>query len=517
MPTAQEAQEMIPVEDREQIRIAYFIEEKSKRQIAKEQHCSPKTIRKALGDAEAQPYQRTVPYRSPVLGPYHARIDELLAENESLPRKQRRTTHQIYLQLRAEQYGGSESSVRTYIWLKRKHAQRMEVYLPLEFDPGDYAQADWGEAQVWLAEEQLSAQLFVMRLCYSRRTFVRAYPTQRQEAFFDGHAGAFEFFGGVPRHLTYDNLTTAVQQVLMGQQRAEQRQFIALRSHYVFESRFCTPGEGHEKGGVESAVGYVRRNFLSPPPHVSSWDALNAHLLHCCQADDMRVVAGQAQAIGERFAQERAQLGVLPAHPFACCVTKEVTLNKYSQVAFETNRYSVPSDQAYKQLTLKAYPFQVVIQHGGDTVCSHPRSYQQHQEIVNWLDYLPLLAQRPGAFEHAKALREARSHWPPLYEQLLTHLQRTHADHSSAVREFVLILGLLREHPAELVEAAIGEALQFGCVHLDGVKLCLQQRLAPARPVAILDLQQRPQLQSAGMQPLDLRRYDELLSQGGVA
>jgi len=517
MSTAQEAKEMMTVENREQIRIAYFIEEKSKRQIATEQHCSPKTITKALGDAEAQPYQRTVLSPAPVLGPYRARIDELLAENETLPRKQQRTIHKIYLQLHSEQYRGSESSVRTYIWLKRKHSQRMEVYLPLEFDRGDYAQADWGEAEVFLAEEQLTAQIFVMRLCYSRRTFVRAYPTQRQEAFFDGHAESFQFYGGVPRHVTYDNLTTAVQQILLGHQRAEQRQFIALRSHYVFESRFCTPGEGHEKGGVESAVGYARRNFLSPPPHVSNWGELNAHLLRCCQADDARVVAGQSQTIGERFAQERAQLRALPAHPFACCVTKEVTLNKYSQVAFETNHYSVPSDQAYKALTLKAYPFQVVIQHGADVLATHPRSYQQQQEIVNWLDYLPLLAQRPGAFEHAKALRAARTQWPPVCEQLLTRLQHAHVAHASAVREFVLILGLLRLQPAELVEAAIREALQFGCVHLAGVTLCLQQRLQPARPVAPLDLRQLPLLQSVGTQPLNLRAYDALLSQGGAA
>jgi hypothetical protein len=136
---------------------------------------------------------------------------------------------------------------------------------------------------------------------------------------------------------------------------------------------------------------------------------------------------------------------------------------------------------------------------------------------VNWLDYLPLLAQRPGAFEHAKALPIARTHWPPLYEQLLTRLQRAHAEHSSAVREFVLILGLLRQQPAELVEAAIRDALQFGCVHLDGVKLCLQQRLQPSRPVAPLDLQQRPLLQRVGTQPLNLRGYDELLSSGGAA
>jgi hypothetical protein len=75
----------------------------------------------------------------------------------------------------------------------------------------------------------------------------------------------------------------------------------------------------------------------------------------------------------------------------------------------------------------------------------------------------------------------------------------------------------LRLHPAELVEAAIREALQFGCVHLAGVTLCLQQRLQPARPVAPLDLRQLPLLQSIGTQPLSLRAYDELLSSGGAA
>ena len=98
---------------------------------------------------------------------------------------------------------------------------------------------------------------------------MQAYPNQRQESFFDGHVKAFAHMQGVPQRITYDNLKTAVQRVLEGRTREEQRAFVVFRSHYLFDSRFCTPAQGHEKGGVESAVGYARRNFLVPIPEVA--------------------------------------------------------------------------------------------------------------------------------------------------------------------------------------------------------------------------------------------------------
>ncbi len=78
-----------------------------------------------------------------------------------------------------------------------------------------------------------------------------AFPAQKQEAFFEGHVRAFEHFGGVPHRLSYDNLGTAVKILMHGRIREEQRAFVAFRSYYLFESHFCTPAQGHEKGGVE--------------------------------------------------------------------------------------------------------------------------------------------------------------------------------------------------------------------------------------------------------------------------
>jgi hypothetical protein len=395
----------------------------------------------------------------------------------------------------------------------RKQEAKREVYLPLEFDPGQDAQVDWGEAEVVLAGERVTAQMFVLRLCYSRKLFVRAYPTQRQEAFFDGHVAAFHYLGGIPRRLTYDNLSTAVLRVLQGRNREEQQAFIAFRSHYLFDSRFCTPGQGHEKGGVESGVGYARRNFLVPLPEVADYDELNALLLAACQADDQRTVDRQPQPIGQMWQAERAQLRPLPAHDFACCVTRPVALNAYSQVEFETNRYSVPVEVAYRQLRLKAYPFRIEILHQDQVVAVHRRSYGDKEDVCDPLHYLPLLEQRPGAFEHAKPLRQWRHQWPPVYEQLLAHL-RAHQPEGEAIPEFVRILGLQREYPVVLMEQAITAALANGGAHLEGIRLRLRQLQQPDTAPAPLDLSARPHLAALGQAPVNLRQYEALLAGG---
>ena len=191
---------MIGVEDRERIRRAYFNENKSIRQIARETGHSRPTVRKAIQSAEPTLYTLKMKRSAPVLGPHKVRIDELLAESEQMPRKQRYTGHKIYELIEADGYTGSESTVRGYIAQQRRAKKKRKVYIPLEFDPGADAQVDWGEAFVDLAGERVKVQLFLMRLCYSRRLFVMAFPTQKQEAFFEGHVRAFHFLGGYMRN-----------------------------------------------------------------------------------------------------------------------------------------------------------------------------------------------------------------------------------------------------------------------------------------------------------------------------
>ena len=506
-------EEMIRVEDREQIRRAYFIEHKSMRQIARDLGHSRDTVKKAIESAESTTYTLGRPRKAPVLGPYKARIDELLAENERLPRKQRYTGHKIYQDIERDGYRGSESRVRSYIAQRRREKRKRKVYLPLEFDPGIDAQVDWGAAIAVIAKERVTVQLFIMRLCYSRKLFVKAFPAQKQEAFLDGHVQAFHHFQGVPQRITYDNLKVAVKRILEGRNRQEQESFIVFRSHYLFESRFCTPGQGNEKGRVEDGVGFSRRNFLVPIPQVASFAELNDLLLAACLADDLRRVDRQPVTVGEAWEQEKPFLLPLPEKDFECCVTRAVTLNPYSQVEFETNRYSVPTDKAYPNLVVKAYPFQIDVLYLDEVIARHPRCYQRQQDVLDPLHYLPLLEQRPGAFEHAKPIRRWREGWPPIYERLLARLREQWPE-GRGVREFVRILKLHGQHPTQVVQQAVEQALTYGCVHADGVELCLHQSLHPDRPAIALDLADQPRLVSVGAQPPDLACYEQLLERG---
>ena len=503
---------MLTVEKWEEIRRLYFIEKKSMRQIVKETGHAWRTVKRAIKSEGPGKYRLSQPRAAPVLGPYKERIQELLAENEKLPRKQQYTTPRIYGVIKEEGYQGAESTVRHYVSQLRKRERRPQVYLPLVFEPGQDGQVDWGEAEVVLQGKQVTVQLFIMRLNYSRRHFVMAFPAQKQEAFFAGHVSAFEFFGGVPARLTYDNLKAAVRRILRGKKREEQTSFVHFRGHYLFDSHFCTPGQGHEKGGVENGVGYVRRRFLVPLPEVDSFEELNAYLRQACLTDDERQVKGQSRTIGEMWQEEQPHLRPLPAHAFDCCRRDEVKLTPYSQVLVDTNRYSVPVDQARPQLMVKIYPFRVEVHAAGETapLTVHERCYEREQDIFEPLHYLPLLSQRPGAFNYAKPMREWRDRWPAVYEELLQRLQEQWPE-GRGIREFIAILQLHRTYPATDIEKAVGMALHHGTLHRDGVMLCLNQLLMPDVEVPRLDLDQRPHLSNVGTQAVDLAQYEVLL------
>lgn len=502
---------MLTVTDYAEIRHAYYLKKQSMRQIEEETGHSYWTIRKALEEPVPRPYQQKEVKEAPILGPFKEQIQQLLRENEKLPGKQRYTSRKIYQAILAQGYVGAESTVRHYVSEEGKKRRRPQIYLPLSFDPGMDAQADWGEAWVEMGGERMEVNLFVMRLCYSRKLFVMAFPTQRQESFFLGHVQAFGHFGGVPQRISYDNLKTAVQRILVGRNREEQTSFMQLRSHYLFESRFCTPGAGHEKGGVESDVGYARRNFLTPLPQVTDFAALNEMLQTACVADDKRQIQRSNEAIGVKWQAEKATLRPLPAHAFTCCVSREVTLNGYGQITFETNRYSVPAALARKRMTLRAYPFQIEVLADNQVIATHPRSYQKEGDFLDPLHYLSLLEQRPGAFEHAQPMRQWREAWPPAYEELLTRLRRQHESESKAIRIFVQILHLHQSHSPEQVEAAITAAVAEGLTTLEGVRFCLNRLLDPTPTVPPLDLSDRPQLAAVGQTSPDLSQYDRFL------
>src|SRR5206468_2342479 len=234
------------VEQFEQIRRDRERGDLSIRELARRHGVHRRAVRQA--PASPLPPPRKSPERRPApkLGPYRALIEEWLRADREAPRKQRHTAKRIWERLVSEQGADvAETTVREYVRRRRRELGDPvdDVFVPQVYEPGVEAEVDWGEAVVEIAGQRLEVGLFLMRACYSGASFVIAFERQTQQAFLEAHVEAFRFFGGTFALIRYDNLRSAVKQVLRGRRRVEQDHFVALRSHYLFESAFTRRGK----------------------------------------------------------------------------------------------------------------------------------------------------------------------------------------------------------------------------------------------------------------------------------
>jgi transposase len=401
-----------------------------------------------------------------------------------------------------EEHGftGCESNVRRFVRTRRP-AKTDNVFMSIAHQIGEEAQVDFGEAIVELAGQKTRIHLFCFQLCHSTRRFVRAYRTERQEALFDGLVRAFRTLGGVPKRLTFDNPKTLVTRVFRGHLRQEHPDFIAFRSHYLFDSHFCNPAKGNEKGHVEGLVGCVRRNALVPIPVVSTLSELNAHLDRWCADDQARIYKGEP--VRDRFESERAHLKPLPVFDYSCCRRVSCTVGRYSEVSVGTNRYSVPAAYAHHSVSILAYPERIEVFCRDEKIAEHERCYGQRQEILDPTHYLPLLAKRPGLLDHGVAFRE----WnlPDCFEQTRRRLKEKKG---GGEREYIRILRLHERYTTDQIVVALKEAETLGCLGADAVEMLLLARLDCPKVYPVLNLKE--DLSSLRVTRVDLKQFDRL-------
>jgi len=477
--------------DIEFIRKKHVIEGWSIRRLSRQLHLSRQAIRKALSQTEPPRYGLKKPRACPVMDPFRDVVAGWLADDGHAPPKQRHTAKRVYDRLVEDyQFGGVEATVRRYVALLR--AKAPEVFIPLEAAWGQQAQVDWGQATVRMAGIAVVAHLFCVRMRASGVAFAWAAPTEKLEAFLEGHCRAFAWLGGVPSECLYDNPKTAVVRILAGPAREEHALFSALRAHYLFDSLFCRPAQAHEKGAVENLVGYVRRNALVPVPEVPSWEALNAHLLAWCDRERSRRA--------DRWDQERRRLRPLPAHVFCPAIVRLTTVNRLSLITLDHNRYSVPCAYVGQTVRLAIFSDRLEICHGESAVATHARCYQRGQTRMEIMHYLSAFARKPHAVSHAAVI----SQLPPIYAIVRDQLCGARPD---GYRDFAALLLLHREFPAEDVVAALTEAHARACLHVSAVRQILLNRTAaiPIGPVSV-----PAPLAPIQIPPPDLRRYDTL-------
>ena len=214
---------MKTVEIYARVRRAVLVDGMSRRAAAREYGRARKMVHKMLEYSVPPGYQRQKPVRRPKLGPWQGVIDAILEDDKQRPRKQRHTAKRIFERLRAEHsYTGGYTIVKDYVRAAKLSGQ--EMFVPLSHAPGE-AQADFGEALVVINGVEQKAHFMAFDLPHSDDCFVQAFPAETTEAFLEAHVRAFEYFGGVPTRILYDNTKLAVARILGDGQRKKTRAF----------------------------------------------------------------------------------------------------------------------------------------------------------------------------------------------------------------------------------------------------------------------------------------------------
>ena len=404
------------------IKDLYENEEKSLREISRITGHSFETVQKY---AQKENWNEdnlpdTEPTSYPVLGEFIPIVDGWLEADRKVPRKQRHTVWRLFCRLRDE-YGfrGSYSSVKRYA-RKKKYVMKVQSagFLPLERTPG-CGQVDFGEFLYYDARgQEQKGYALTISFPHSNMGYTQAFPSQNQECLLEGMKRIFEHMGGVPPRLRFDNMTTAVAQVLRGTERSLTDGFSRFMLHYRFRAEFCNPASGNEKSKVL--------------------------ILELWQAD--------ADALLN-----------LPEYPFTVFRYSTLTVSKTGFVVIDTNRYGLSPMLAGEVVQAKIFFDHIEFFHDHHAVGTFRRSYKQNDEIYDWTQYVATLCKKPRAMENTRFFHQMPQQWQ-------TYLDSTQGKERKNALQ--LLSEIVNDGNADLCDDALELAAQNGRTDTDSLRQC---------------------------------------------
>lgn len=469
---------MIQMSTVAEIRRLYYIKGQGIRAIARGLLISRNTVKRALKEECIAPiYKPRQSINRPSIGGYEEKLASWLEADRLEPKRRQRTAKKLHKALQEQGYQGSYEAVAYYIrqW-RRKEGKGLlsEVFVPLQFGPGLVFQFDWSEEEIELCGELVRIKAAHIRLCHSRYFLVIAYPNEQLEMVLDAHDKAFAHFGGTCQQGVYDNMRTAVNEILVGKEREYNARFLQMASHHLFKPVACTPAAGWEKGQVENQVGTSRKNFFTPLRRVNSLEELNAQLQQDC-IDWAKTTAHpelKDKTVWEIYQAEREQL-IPYRHAFDAYKVQAGVVNRCCLVQVETNQYSVDCRYVRQPITVHVYAHEIVIFWQNQEIGRHQRCFERHQRIFNPWHYVAVLDRKPGALRHGAPFQN----WD-LPAPLATMRQALNA-YPDGDKHFVALLLLVQEHGLAVVTQACQQVINQNSCSVELVKQALKPPVLP--------------------------------------
>src|SRR5271168_2032836 len=471
---------MLVLETVAKIRRAYFVQKKPIKMICRELGLSRKVVRRVLRSEATEFHYARAKQPLPKIGPRRDELEALLLANEGKAARERLTLIRIFETLRGSGYDGGYDAVRRYakVWRQERGTALAQAYVPLSFAPGEAYQFDWSHEIVLINGTTVTVKVAHVRLCHSRMLFARAYPRETQEMVFDAHDRAFAFFKGACVRGIYDNMKTAVETIFVGRERAYNRRFLQMCSHYLVDPVACTPASGWEKGQVENQVGLVRERFFTPRLRFKTYDELNAWLMDRCiaYAKAHPHPERSEQTVWEVFEEERPKL-VPYRGRFDGFHAQQASVSKTCLARFDNNKYSVCASAVGRPVEVHAYAERVVLRQDGRIVGEHSRKYGRGEIAYDPWHYVPVLARKPGALRNGAPFKD----W--MLPAALERVRRRLAGTDDGDRQMVAILATVLTDGLPAVEAACAQAISEG-VHSSDVIINILARRRDPGPVA---------------------------------
>ena len=396
------------------------------------------------------------------------KIHTYLEENQKKPKKQRLNAHHIFLTLR---YNGTEISYATvkrevHRW-KQNNVFR-DVCIAQDYESGYRAECDWGKVYLKIKEKQSKYSLIILVLNNSLYRFARVYPNESQTNLFHALIAWFHEIGGVPETIFFDNMKTVVNDAA---EKVFNERFLQFASHYGFQTNACNPASPQEKGTVEKSVSVIRTAAFGYRDSFSSLKEANEHLRSVLSTINSSPVSHRDLVPIEGLEREKAQFLPLPSMDFCPYDLKYRKVDRYSTVTFERNAYSVPESCKSEMLALKIYEDTIEILENEAVIATHERRFGRNECSLKIEHYLSTLRNKPGALKSSKVLKKANPCFKLLY---LSHYQ-------DKPKEFIRILGMMKEKPQKDVVNAIQSLLEDGIIpDYDSIRLTLDFREKPA-------------------------------------
>jgi len=339
-----------------------FNENLSISEIARQTGHDRKTIRKYI-NSETPPLRKERHKKPGKLDPFKDYITRRLDEHPF-------SALRLYREIQDQGFTGKYGIVKNFI---REIRPKMDVPAIYRYEtkPGVQAQVDWAECgKIEIDSKIRKLYCFTMILGFSRMRFAEFTLQTDVFTLIQCHKNAFDYFGGYPQEILYDNMKQIVlDRKQVSSESKWNQKFEDFFKHYGFIPRLCRPYRPQTKGKIESTVKFVKRDFFMGG-NFTSFSDINQKLQQWLLRVNSSIQGTTHEIPAEKLKHENLNR-LDEVTPYQITKEESRKISPDSHLSYLGNKYSVPYKFAGRTARLQICDTYFSVFVGNEQICRH--------------------------------------------------------------------------------------------------------------------------------------------------